>query len=479
MDRSAISEQIERILRSRTLASKNQLRKLLEVLSQNIDSQTSLKPDRIIQELWPEEIKTKRSADVATEMSRLRNALESYYDGEGTSDPVTITLPNRSAPAADGKQEKRWIVATPRGGVEERPPVLRVRSYRGVKVLAAVAALCAAAYVSIGMLAGNGEPQSGRMDGSTLTVLNAEGKPLWSKGFPEGFWPDYYGQGIASRIWFGDLEDQGHTSVLFLYHPAVSSRSRSTTLICYSDRGKEKWRWTPGRDIPELEGSPATFETVGLGVLKATNKQHSRIVVSSRHNPSYPNQIAILDSNGRLLSEYWHSGHLVHLAVADLDGDGYEEIVATGISNGYRQATLVVLDPDRVFGASTEAARPEIQIHGMGAAQEKLRLLFPRSDLNKTLSVYNIGQETTIEHGRIRLSVRECLQLAGCLIWYEFDRNFHLLSAYADDQFRAAHREFYLRSKDDHPFGAEEENAFQKVRCLVGCQAEFVSVLAH
>jgi hypothetical protein len=92
MDANAISEQIDRILRSRGFASKSQLRKLLQVLHQSMDSQAGLTSDQVIRELWPTEIRTKRSADVATEMNRLRHALKSYYDGEGASDPITISL---------------------------------------------------------------------------------------------------------------------------------------------------------------------------------------------------------------------------------------------------------------------------------------------------------------------------------------------------------------------------------------------------
>jgi hypothetical protein len=478
MDRSAISDQIDRILRSQSFASKSQLRKLLEVLFSNMDSQTALKPDRVIRELWPNESKTKGSADVAAEMNRLRRALESYYNGEGKADLIAITLPNRSVPAPDGTQEKRWIVAKPRGGSEDRHPVPAVNSRRGLKI-AVVAVLCVAAYISLRMLEAHDQPQSGRLDGATLRIMNAEGKELWSKGFPDGFWPEFYGEGVAPRIRFVDLEGKGHTSVLVLYHPAISPRSRSTTLICYSDQGKEKWRWTPGRELPELEGTPATFRTVALVVLKATEKRPHRIVVSSIHDPWWPNQIAMIDSNGKTISEYWHSGHLDHLTLADLDGDGRQEIVATGISNGYHQATLIVLDPDRVFGASSEAARPELQIHGMGAAEERLRLLFPRSDLNKTLSVYNAGQEATIEHGRIRFSVAECLQPPSCLMWYEFDKHFELEAAYADEQFRTAHAQFYAKGKDAHQFSLEEQAEFEKIRCLVGCKSEFLPSQGH
>ncbi|HTW58377.1 MAG TPA: hypothetical protein VMD99_09610 [Terriglobales bacterium] len=489
MDRAAISDQIERILRSRSFASKSQLRKLLEVLSNNFDSQTTLKPDRVIKELWPEETKTKGSADVATEMNRLRHALESYYNEEGKTDSIAICLPNRSAPGPDGKPEKRWIVARPREegtagsqaashtASEDQRPIARARVLAFLKLAAAVVAIAIVGYFAIRMLAADSRPQFGRMDASALTIFNAEGKELWRKVFPDGFGPDvYYAQGITTRIWFGDLEGNGHTSVLFLYSPA-HPQPNSTILICYSDRGQEKWRWTPGRNLPELAGSPATYKTYALAVLKPTKTSPSRIVVSSAHDPWWPDQIALLDSSGKTVSEYWHSGALTSMVLADLDGDGRQEIIAAGVANGYdHQATLVVLDPDRVFGASTEV-RPEFQIHGMGVAQERLRLLFPRSDLNQALFQYNQATDPVVEQGIVRLTVLECMSPPGCPIWYEFDKNFRLIAAYAGgDAFRSAHARFYASGKNAHPLSAEEQAAFQKVRCLVGCKSEFVPV---
>jgi len=59
MEPSAIREQVGRILRSQGFASKSQLRKLLEILSKYIDSQSTLKPDLVIKELWPDETRTK------------------------------------------------------------------------------------------------------------------------------------------------------------------------------------------------------------------------------------------------------------------------------------------------------------------------------------------------------------------------------------------------------------------------------------
>lgn len=491
MDSAAIREQISRVLRSRTFAHKSQLRLLLEILYRNMDSEVQLKANGVIKELWPTEIRTKRSADVATEMNRLRRALEAYYESEGANDPITIYLPNRSASAGEGADEIRWVAAKIRQAADrDATSNLEVsRTGRSGKKLtvgiaiaiAALVVLAIAGDVLIPGLVVHHQPQYGRMDGTVLIIFDGSGKELWNKNFPEGFGPDwYYDEKMwGPHIWFADLEGNGHTSVLFSYS-AVGDRMnpKSSTLICYSDRGQEKWRWVPGRDLPELNGSSATYMTHALKILKATDKRPVRILVASQHQPWWPTQIALLDSHGKTVSEYWHSGGLDFLTLADLDGDGREEIIATGIANGYdHQAALVVLDPDKVFGASTEV-RPEFQIHGMGAAQERLRLLFPRSDLNRALYQYNVAMHPMFEHGILRLTVAECIRPAyTCPIWYEFDSKFHLIAAYAGgDEFRSAHNRFYQTGKPAHALTAEEQAAFQRVRCLMGCQSEYVPV---
>jgi hypothetical protein len=504
MDSSAIGDQIELILRSQTFAGKGQLRKLLGLLLKNIDSQSTLSPELVIRELWPDEIRTKRSTDVATEMNRLRHALKTYYEGEGASDPILICLPNRAATAGNGTHEKPWVTAHARAeaedrALEDRPlesqaDLLKVsprnpspRSTRKKVVLVATlaTAVLIAGILAIRFLAMPDQPRVARLEGSTLVILNGDGKELWRKFFPAGVGPDwFYNEKVSwvggTHVWFADLEGKGHTSVLFSYSQATAGlETHGTTLICYSDRGKEKWRWSPGRDLPELNGSPATYFTQSLRILKPTKQRPLRIVVASQQNPWWPSQIALLDSDGRTVSEYWHSGELTSMTVADLYGDGKEEIIAGGTANGYdHQATLVVLDPDHVFGASKEV-RPEFQIHGMGDSQERLRLLFPRSDLNRALYQYNQAFGPTVEHGVLRLNVAECIYtlIIGCPVWYEFDKNFDLIAAYAGgDNFRGDHNKFFQTGNNAHSLSAEEQAAFQKVRCLVGCKSEFVHV---
>jgi hypothetical protein len=499
MDLDAIRRQIDRILRSEIFADKDQLKTLLECLFQNMDSQLTLKPDRVIKELWPEDGATKDSADVATEIARLRKGLDRYYRHEGIGDPIRITLPNRSTPGPTGKRERRWIVAEanpdscapcddlnpdpapapPSAPVVPEAPAKARRSMAFILLtLSCVVVIGAGIAIASRLFGADSQPQFGRLDGGALAIMNAEGGELWRKRFPDGFSRRFYEQGLEQRIWFGDLNGDGRAEVLFLYQPSGAPEEHSTTLICYSDHGQEKWRWTPGKDLPEVGGSPAYFVTERLGVLKPTANGQRRIVVSSHHHLFYPNQIALVDSQGKTVSEYWHSGMLEYMTVADLDGDGREEIVASGISNGYREATLIVIDADHLSGASIEAARPELQIHGMGLAHERLRLVFPRSDLNLELQPYNRGKEVILDRDRIRFDVVECQPppVGGCAVSYEFDRRFKLHHAVADDTFRGAHKQFYLNRKDNHVFSEDEAAQFLKVRCLSGCRDDFVPV---
>lgn len=490
MNSIEIQEQVSKVLRSRTFASKAQLRKLLEVLQRNIDSQDNLKPSAVIQELWPDEVRTKRSADIATEMNRLRRALEDYYKSEGAGDGVVICLPNRSAAAANGTQEKRWIAAHSRNGheAEEHSPAPPKHAANGrelaawfsVAAVALAVALLGAGYFGFRQFGRHGEPKSARIEGTSLVILGADGKEQWRKGFPEGFGPEsYYEHGLASRIWFVDLEGKGHVSVLFSYLPAPSTQQHSSTLICYSDRGKELWRWTPGKPLPETAGYPMPYKTRALAVLTTTAEHGARIVAASDIDPWWggPSQIALLDSSGKLISEYWHSGGFGDMVVADLNGNGKEKIIATGVAHGYDyQATLVVLDPDRVTGASKEVV-PELQIHGMGEAQETLRLLFPRSDLNRTAFDHNVAVRPVVEDGNLRITVDECLAPIGCPIEYEFNRSFELIAVHpGNDEFQTAHDRLYASGKAVHRLGVAEQSAFLRVRCLKGCATEFVPV---
>jgi hypothetical protein len=494
MDRNVLDNQVDRILRSPVLASKPQLQRLLGVLSAQFEEQNTLKPDRVMRELWPDEPR-RGASHLATAMNRLRRALETYYSEAGAQDEVLIRLPKRGGEEAADHRAHLWMTAEPREdseapvaaalAVKEPPRRTEAAKGRAVHVNQMGWWVAAGAILPYFIMAGimlmrnaHGVPSTARLDANTLVVVSAKGKELWSRSFPQGFWQDFYKDGLAPKMWFGDLDMSGRTSVLLVYHPAVDAASQSSELICFSQDGEEKWRWRPGRVLPELGTEPAVYRIAGLAVLKANARAPARIVVMSWHHPQYPTQIALVDANGKTLSEYWHSGHLDQMMLADLDGNGEQEILGFGESSGYGEATLVVLDPNRFGGASLETERPEQQIHGMGIAHERYRLLFPGGDREHTTTGYDRAREMTFANGVLRLSVQECNIQQRCIHWYDFDRKMNLRNVYSENSFRNAQAEID-RGQGENPLATPEEQAFWKVRCLAGCAGDYTPVIAQ
>ena len=85
--------------------------------------------------------------------------------------------------------------------------------------------------------------------------------------------------------------------------------------------------------------------------------------MTSHHLAEFPNQFVLLDGKtGINKGEYWHSGFLSLINTMDLDRDGIDEILLGQVNNGRKCATLVVLDPRKVSGASTQDNDRKYQI---------------------------------------------------------------------------------------------------------------------
>jgi hypothetical protein len=233
----------------------------------------------------------------------------------------------------------------------------RPRPRRYVR-FALIAVVLLAGVLLTAFLVGRGNRPSGiRIGENVLTVLDARERVLWTKTFDHSLLPGESLSGAGQfrrRFWIGDLRGDGRTEVLFVDAPWTHGE-RSHVLICYSDRGEELWSFTPGKSVATTTASFAPpFTVLRFLVSPMGRGRPNSIVVSSAHFLQYPTQVALLSSNGQLEREYWHAGRFTELGIADLDGDGVNEIYLGGVNNARHQATLVVLDPDKFSGASTK-----------------------------------------------------------------------------------------------------------------------------
>ncbi len=301
-----------------------------------------------------------------------------------------------------------------------------------------------------------GQPADFRAEVSTLVVTDGQGEELWRYKFPSRFARGVYDSWDAiRRCAFADLDGDGSVETLFVYMP-LDFGSVGATLYCFSENGAVKWQFTPGRYIKEDTGReyfpPYLISNVQVAPISGSTP---RILVSSNHYLHNPNQIAMLDAKGNLISEYWHSGHLLSIVCADIDGDGIEEILLAGVNNGYGLATLVILDPRDVRGASVQPFR---QLLGCEPGTEKAVVLFPRTCLSLD-APYNRAQTVWVTNERrIVVPVVEGVSEAknpGVMI-YELDFGLNVVSARPDSHLQEAHRLLEAEGTLDHSWTEKE-----------------------
>ncbi len=313
---------------------------------------------------------------------------------------------------------------------------------------ALAAALGAGLAIHLYLSGRRGPPASTRLELGTLVVSDARGREVWRHQFPDVLGQEAYNSAVAGRAsWFGNIDGDSETELLFLYLP-VTAEKTGTALYCFSPEGKVKWRFTPGKAVTDGSATYSqTYAITDFAVLPGRDGGPRRIVVTASNIPYHPSQVALLDGTGRLLGEYWHSGHLDALDVGDGDGDGKPEIFLAGVNNGKRAATLVVLDPERVTGSSTQEAGDASQIRGFPLGTEKRVVLFPRTCQAKMVRV---------EGASVQVRVQENGEDRPCAAFYTLDRNFRATRVVLSDGFLALHRQLEASGRLDHPFREKE-----------------------
>lgn len=262
-------------------------------------------------------------------------------------------------------------------------------------------------------------PSAYRVDGAILSVMTEDGSVLWRHRFPFPLMTEYYQLG-ARRCLFVDVDGDGQSETLFTYCPFDRPNERS--LVCFDVQGGRRWEFLAGKAVEDNLGRrfnppfwPNFFEVV--------NPQHSRasqIVVSSNHHYSFANQVAVVDGkSGRLLSEYWHRGHLYHISVADLNGA--PSVLLSGVNDApdYKKATVVAFDQRHISGA-TRNPRGGVYFQGMQPGTETVVVFFPRTPISRD-EEFNLVIDVRVTRDNITAIVVEGTAITAPSLAYEVD----------------------------------------------------------
>jgi hypothetical protein len=258
------------------------------------------------------------------------------------------------------------------------------------------------------------QPADFSIEGATLIVRDKDKRELWrvDTGMEDLMREGYYrnsfqvmdhNQGnILPALVFKDINNDGDTEVLFA-PKRVTDQTREGCLYCYDRKGAELWSFRAGK---ELRGGGKVFSPdyriAGFHAHDLDGDGTQETIVEAYHAPDWPCQLAVLDSRGNMIGEFWNAGYLRDVAYHDIDGDGREELLVCGVNNEYRSGCLVVFDTRNIGGSSPQTG--EFVLEGLGPGTELYFVTVPRSDVSEAMGLYvaDLRMLDITENHRIR-----------------------------------------------------------------------------
>jgi hypothetical protein len=225
-------------------------------------------------------------------------------------------------------------------------------------------------------------------NGNSLVAVSASGRILWKHTFEMTLRePDAYESTWRTQI--VDLDGDGDPKIL-VAAPFSSPEGRPEEVFCFSARGKVQWRYKPQANIE--------FNTPGLNgpwriakMLVVPEGHASSVWVAVVHDVWWPSFLVRRFPSGERRVVFTSSGDIMALRKVQADSGSY--ILAAGVNNEYRAASLAILQENsRSVTSPQTPGSPYQSNRGCPAGRPYRYILLPRSELNAASNQpYNIA----------------------------------------------------------------------------------------
>lgn len=257
------------------------------------------------------------------------------------------------------------------------------------------AVVLAAAVFSALFILPRRQPSDFRIEGPWFVALDQHAREMWRKDTkaedlqPEEYYRDNFqfvhrdSANILPVLVIRDINGDGDNEVLF-----ALVRKRDQTgegvLFCWDRRGERLWRFDAGRELkcPKKVFSP-DYRIAGFFCRDIDGDGKLETVVESFQAPDWPCQLAVLDSAGKTIGEFWNAGYLREIQFHDVNGDGREELLVCGVNNQYKGGCLAVFDTRRIGGGSPQSG--DFACAGIGPGSMLYYVLTPYVDVAEAM----------------------------------------------------------------------------------------------
>jgi len=293
-----------------------------------------------------------------------------------------------------------WFRETFRSANETVKKAEDVRPWLKWALAGAAVIILAGAFLREGGILARRQPADFAIEGSVLVILDKQKQELWrwDTGYENLQTEDHYRENfqvihksgnILPLLVIRDIDADGDREVLFAPRRETDQTGEGW-LYCFDRKGTERWRFKAGGTfVCGGRVYPPDYRIAGFNVHDHDGDGRLEIVVESFHAPDWPCQLAVLDSSGNRIGEYWNAGYLRELAYADIDGDGRQELIVVGVNNEYRGGCLIVFDTRNIRGGSPQSG--EFACKGIDPGSELYYVTTPYTDVSAASGHYVCG----------------------------------------------------------------------------------------
>lgn len=310
----------------------------------------------------------------------------------------------------------------------------------------------------------------------SLQGLDDNKRILWSYR-----WEHSYFHAFAAHIdpltpLVDDVDGDGENEV-YIWHqslPSDNRPARNAVLYSFDAAGQLRWSFEPDTTLrTSYREFPAPYSGRAVRAVRYNGGRKRGILAVANHHMNYPARVMLFSSQGELLREYMHTGHLHLVRVEDFDQDGREEVYILGVANDYGAVDLTVLDPDTMQGASAE---PRRQLLGttdgpvVARGTELRRFILPRTHLGRTLDPYGTPADFKREGEFLVVSALEGwgkLSNPVCT-YFQFDRQLRLVSSSVSENYLLSWELLHRQGILDRRFRPEDLAAISDVLDITG-----------
>ncbi len=146
--------------------------------------------------------------------------------------------------------------------------------------------------------------------------------------------------------------------------------------------------WTGDISIPfrEIQFNAKKYNGDFYPFVMGVDRGKRNLFISFSNGRS-PTIISRYATDGTLVGTYWHFGHLASIICFDVDQDGKEELVLSGLNDTEDEtkrsfAATIILDPEKIIGNTESSATPGFGLPTSSAELRYIRYPIPEMFLN-------------------------------------------------------------------------------------------------